>query len=451
MAKLFGTDGVRGVANVYPMTIDFASNLAVAAANLLCKQYQRVAIAKDTRVSSDMLEAALTAGFTAQGVDVLKLGVIPTPAVTALTPRLNVDLAVMITASHNPYQDNGIKLIAANGDKLTDEQTALLEQNINNPKQFEAGKIGKISTYENAISEYLEPIRQQNAGKPLQGLKIVVDCANGCFAGIMPQVFQELGAEVIALAVEPDGTNINRDCGSQHPEQMMQKVVAEKADIGIAADGDGDRIIVCDDKGNKLDGDQIIAFLSMYYQQVGKLQSNKVAATITSNPALDTFLQTLGLKCERSAVGERHVIELMKKSGANIGGEESGHIVIADFAKTGDCLVSGIILALGLKYYKRKMSEIFPLFEPMPRYRLDSKFGTVGEMQEAFNNAEFQAVVKDGQAKLGDNGRILVRKSGTEPKIQVWVWSYDEKYADLPRQISQSLSEAKGFQEQKLQ
>lgn len=446
--KWFGTDGVRGVANVFPMTADFAMRLGMAAGARVCTGRRKAAIAKDTRISGDMLEAALIAGLTSQGVDVVKLGVLPTPAVTTLTPSLNVDMAVMITASHNPYQDNGIKLIAADGSKFSDEVTAELEALVEkNQFDFAAERIGRVSEDYSLAEKYKQIALAAAEPQALAGMKIVLDCANGCFAGIMPEVFAKLGAEVIALGCQPDGLNINRDCGSQHTEAMCAKVVESGALLGIAADGDGDRIIICDEKGQRLDGDQIIAYLGQYFQNKGRLTGNTVVATIVSNPALDRFLSSLGVRCLRSAVGERYVIEEMRKAGSNIGGEESGHMVVADYSQTGDAMMAGLTVALGLKESGRKMSEIFPLFVPMPRKRVDSKFASKEEMQAAFENAEFQAAIEAGERKMEGLGRVLIRKSGTEPKIQVWVWSDNAGLAEeTNREISAVLQKMPGFE-----
>lgn len=446
--KWFGTDGVRGVANVFPMTADFAMRLGMAAGARVCTGRRKAAIAKDTRISGDMLEAALIAGLTSQGVDVVKLGVLPTPAVTTLTPSLNVDMAVMITASHNPYQDNGIKLIAADGSKFSDEVTAELEALVEkNQFDFAAERIGRVSEDYSLAEKYKQIALAAAEPQALAGMKIVLDCANGCFAGIMPEVFAKLGAEVIALGCQPDGLNINRDCGSQHTEAMCAKVVESGALLGIAADGDGDRIIICDEKGQRLDGDQIIAYLGQYFQNKGRLTGNTVVATIVSNPALDRFLSSLGVRCLRSAVGERYVIEEMRKAGSNIGGEESGHMVVADYSQTGDAMMAGLTVALGLKESGRKMSEIFPLFVPMPRKRVDSKFASKEEMQAAFENAEFQAAIEAGERKMEGQGRVLIRKSGTEPKIQVWVWSDNAGLAEeTNREISAVLQKMPGFE-----
>lgn len=450
--KLFGTDGVRGVANVYPMTADFALKLGMAAGQLVCTQRRRVAIARDTRISGEMLEAALCAGFTAAGVEVVKLGVIPTPAVTMLTPGLDVDMSVMITASHNPYRDNGIKLINAAGDKFSDVETAQIEAAIeSNDFNLDPEQIGTIKEVPDAVVPYVDKALDMFAEPhPLKGLRVVLDCANGVFSKIMPSVFKNLGAGVIALSTEPDGKNINENCGSQHIENMVETVRNAKAHLGIACDGDGDRIIICDEQGNRLDGDQIIAYLGKCLQEEGKLAGNTVVATILSNPALDRFLASLDIACVRSAVGERYVIEEMKKAGSNVGGEESGHMVLADYGKTGDAMMAGLVIAHGLLKSGKKMSEIFPLFIPMIKKRVDTRFQSKEAMLAAFELPEFQAAVKAAEQAMEGKGRVLVRKSGTEPKIQVWVWGEDAKLVDeVNRSAASVLEKAAGYDSQK--
>ncbi len=446
--KLFGTDGVRGVANVYPMTVDFAMSLAMAAAQQICLEKKRVAIAKDTRLSSDMLEAAMIAGFAAQGIDILQMGVIPTPALTVLTPKLDVDMSVMITASHNPYTDNGIKLITADGNKFSDDITSHLEERVAQGN-FEYNKdcIGSVIAYPQAVDEYVTTVlRAVKRRNPFRGVKIVVDCANGCFSKIMPAVFRKLGADIVSLACEPNGRNINDDCGSQHVEKMCAAVWENAADLGIAADGDGDRIIVCDERGKKIDGDQILAFLGQYCKSIGELNANAVVATIVSNPGLDRFLETHGIQCVRSAVGERYVIDEMRKIGANFGGEESGHMVAADYSKTGDCLVTALLFVQAFIGMNKKMSQIFPLYQPMPKLRIDSIFSDNEKMRKAYETSDFQAAIAEGEKMIGKQGRVLVRKSGTEPKIQVWVWADDAALSEQVNAIvRQPLENTEGY------
>lgn len=452
-AKLFGTDGVRGKANIYPMTAEFALKLAMAAGLTICTKEHKVAIGRDTRLSGEMLEAAMIAGFSAAGVDVVRLGVLPTPAVTTLTPDLKVDMSVMITASHNPWHDNGIKLIAADGSKFSDEVTSKLEDMIAKGEfELSPEKIGRATVEETLVNKYIvQAMSVAPEGKPLKGLRVVLDCANGVFSEIMPKVFMELGAGVIAIGNQPDGWNINKDCGSQHIEKMVETVLGAHAQLGIAVDGDGDRIIICDEKGTRLDGDQVIAFLGKYFKEKNLLKGNTVVATIVSNPALDRFLKAVGVECVRSGVGERYVIDEMKKHGSNVGGEESGHMVLSDYAKTGDSMIAALVVCLGLIDSGKKMSEIFPLFEPMYKKRVDTRFASKEEMLEAFELPEFKTAISDGEKAIEGKGRVLVRKSGTEPKIQVWVWGDDKAFADeVNRKISSVLEKAKGFESVKV-
>lgn len=436
--KLFGTDGVRGVANVYPMTADFAMKLAMAAGELVCKGKKKAAIGRDTRVSGEMLEAALTAGFTAAGVDVVRLGVLPTPAVTTLTPDLGVDMAVMITASHNPYYDNGIKLVAADGNKFSDEMTAALEEKISRGDfALSPEKIGRISEDVSAVEKYIEVAKSTApSGQPLSGLKVVLDCANGVFSAIMPEVYRELGAEVISMSCEPDGTNINKDCGSMHPQKMMAKVVESGADLGIAVDGDGDRIIVCDEKGQKVNSEQVIGFLAEYLEQKGELKGRAVVSTVLSNTALERFVRSKGLPYYSTSVGERHVVAKMKEVNGAVGGEESGHVVAMDYCKSGDALVVSLILSQGVLQSGRKMSEIFPLFAFDPFEFVNPRFESREQVKELVKNEAFVQLVEECKKEIGDEGRVVIHPSGTEPLIRVWVSGKD---AALVKKLSAKL------------
>lgn len=436
--KLFGTDGVRGVANVYPMTADFAMKLAMAAGELVCKGKKKAAIGRDTRVSGEMLEAALAAGFTAAGVDVVRLGVLPTPAVTTLTPDLGVDMAVMITASHNPYYDNGIKLVAADGNKFSDEMTAALEEKISRGDfALSPEKIGRISEDVSAVEKYIEVAKSTApSGQPLSGLKVVLDCANGVFSAIMPEVYRELGAEVISMSCEPDGTNINKDCGSMHPQKMMAKVVESGADLGIAVDGDGDRIIVCDEKGQKVNSEQVIGFLAEYLEQKGELKGRAVVSTVLSNTALERFVRSKGLPYYSTPVGERHVVAKMKEVNGAVGGEESGHVVAMDYCKSGDALVVSLILSQGVLQRGRKMSEIFPLFAFDPFEFVNPRFESREQVKELVKNEAFVQLVEECKKEIGDEGRVVIHPSGTEPLIRVWVSGKD---AALVKKLSAKL------------
>lgn len=425
--KLFGTDGVRGIANIFPMTAEFAMKLAEASAQLICTDKRRVAIGKDTRISGDMLEAAMIAGFTSQGVDVIKLGVIPTPAVTMLTPSLDVDMSVMITASHNPYHDNGIKLIAADGDKFSDEVTAALETKISAGEFVaDANLIGRVTEDKDAVQKYIAVAKSTVKGeKPLKGLKVVLDCANGAFSNILPQVYKDLGAEVIVRAAEPDGKNINFDCGSMHPEKMMELVKERHADLGIAVDGDGDRIIVSDEKGNKIKSEQVIGFLAQYLDEEGLLKGRAVVSTVLSNTALERFIAKKGWPYYSTPVGERHVIAKMKEVGGVVGGEESGHLVVLDYCKSGDALVVSLLLAAGLLKSGKKMSDIFPVFELDPFVFVNPRFESREQVKALVKEASVIKVIEDCKARIEGKGRVFVHPSGTEPLIRVWVSGND--------------------------
>lgn len=431
--KLFGTDGVRGVANEFPMTAEFAFRLAQTLSHLICTQKKRVAIGKDTRVSGDMLESALIAGFTSMGVNVIKMGVVPTPLLTAEVGSLNADMAVMITASHNPYHDNGIKLVNNSGDKFSDEKTAELEKLLTSDMVFTQNKenIGRVFEDEKSIPAYMANARSIAPNtNALKGLRVVLDCANGAFSKIMPQIFKDLGAGVITLADAPDGYNINKDCGSQHTEKMQQVVTDSHAHLGIAVDGDGDRIIICDENGARIEGDQIIAFLATYFKHENMLKGNAVVATVWSNLGLEKYLHTLGIDYYRSAVGERYVIEKMRQTGANVGGEESGHMVLSDYAKTGDALLTGLVISLGLLKSGKKMSEIFPLFAKCPCQISNLRFKSPEDVNIAFSSSIVQQVIADSEQKIKSSGSIIVRKSGTEPMIKVRVEAEDNKLVE---------------------
>lgn len=431
--KLFGTDGVRGIANQYPMTADFAFRLAQVLSRLTCTKTKRAAIAKDTRISGDMLEAAMIAGFASMGIDVIKLGVVPTPLLTAQTQNLNVDLAVMITASHNPFHDNGIKLIDSLGNKFSDKATAEIEQLLLSDTVFEYSpqSVGKVFEDETAIPAYMDCARNAAPNyNALKGLRVVLDCANGAFSKIMPQIFKDLGAGVITLADKPDGFNINKDCGSMHTENLQQAVTESHAHLGIAVDGDGDRIIICDEKGNRIDGDQIIAFLATYLHRNNLLKANAVVATVWSNLGLEKYLKTLGINYYRTAVGERYVIEKMEELGANLGGEESGHMVLSDYAKTGDALLTGLVISLGLLQEGKKMSEIFPVFEKCPCKLTTIRFNSAQETAAVMENPTIIACIEEAKSAIAGQGSVIVRKSGTEPTIKTRVEGENEAFVN---------------------
>ena len=436
--KLFGTDGVRGVANQYPMTADFATKLGTACGLEVCKNYKKVAIARDTRVSGEMLQSALTAGFLSAGIDVLLLGVLPTPALTCIVEDLDVDMAVMITASHNPYFDNGIKLIGANGDKFADEVTAKLEDMVAKADfVLSSEKLGKIVDCQEGLVMYLQKAKQFAAeDRPLSGLRVVLDCANGSFAKIMPQVFMDLGAGVICLGNEPNGYNINENCGSQHPEMMFETVKNAKAQLGIAVDGDGDRLLVCDDLGRKIPAEQLMTFMVKYLQKIGKYRGNAVVSTVLSNTAMERYIKNMGLEYYSTKVGERAIVAKMQEVGCGLGGEESGHIVWSDCCKSGDGMVNALLFCMALKDDGRKVSEIFPLFEFDPCVFVSLPVETREKVKEIANCEDVKKVVAEAEDKMRGIGRVVLHPSGTEPKIRVWVAGCDES---LVKEVSDKI------------
>lgn len=436
MAKWFGTDGIRGKANQFPIIPEFAVTLARVCGSLLCSERKKVAIARDTRISGEMLEAALSAGFAAQGIDVLLLGVLPTPALTLLTESLNVDMAVMITASHNPYTDNGIKLLNGSGGRFDDTVIASIEEAVELNRFAASAEVGRIRHLSGSAADYASLAIKALEGFRLDGLRVVLDCANGAFSEIMPEVFMNAGAGVIVIGNKPDGVNINKECGSQHTECLCDMVVKTHADLGIAVDGDGDRIIICDEAGHRLDGDQIIAFLATTLQRNGKLAHNAAVATIMSNPGLDDYLQKQGIQVYRSAVGEKNVIAKMQELKANLGGEESGHMVVSDYARTGDGMITALLVAKGYLQSGKKMSELFPVFEPYPCSETDVYFADRDEISAAVKNEEILSAVEAVRSELGSQGCVIFRKSGTEPLIKVKVMG---KNAERIRQMNETI------------
>jgi phosphoglucosamine mutase len=425
--KIFGTDGVRGRANAYPMTAANIVNLAMAVGQYFNKDKKRhrVVIGKDTRRSGYLLENALTAGFTSAGMDVFALGPMPTPAVGRLTHSMRADIGVMISASHNPHYDNGIKFFGPDGYKLSDAAEAEIEQIMESEvAPVDALDIGRVTRLNDAGGRYVEYAKTTLAdGVRLRGLKVVLDCANGAAYKTAPEVLWELGAEVIPIGVNPNGYNINKGCGSTSPEQAALAVVENKADIGICLDGDADRIAVIDETGAVVDGDQIMALLATSWAQSGRLKHNTLVATVMSNLGLERFLQGQGIALERTPVGDRYVVETMRKGGFNLGGEQSGHIVMTDYATTGDGLVAGLQFLAQLKESGCKASELARRFDPVPQILENVRFapGSV-----PLDDANVQAAIAEGEARLAQTGRLLIRKSGTEPLIRVMGESEDE-------------------------
>lgn len=423
--KYFGTDGIRGQANTPPMTADMALKVAMATAYVLRTmqnggQMDRVVIGKDTRLSGYMLEQAMAAGFVAMGMDVILTGPIPTPAVAMLTRSLRADVGVMISASHNPYQDNGIKLFGGDGYKLSDALESEIEAAIDmdqNALLPSADAIGKASRLDDAPGRYIEFLKRTlPRGETLSGLKIVVDCAHGAAYKIAPQLLWELEAEVITIGNHPNGRNINEGCGATDTKALQEHVVREGADIGIALDGDADRLIVVDEKGQRIDGDQIMALLAVTKKAQGFLQGGALVATVMSNLGMELFLKSQEIELIRTGVGDRYVVEAMREKGINLGGEQSGHVVMSDFSTTGDGLIAALqVLSIVAKSGK-PASAVCSMFEALPQVLQNVRY-TNGS--QPLDDASVQEAIKKAEEILAGNGRLLIRASGTEPVIRV--------------------------------
>jgi phosphoglucosamine mutase len=428
MRRLFGTDGIRGTANREPVTAMTMLRLAMAAGAHFTRgdHRHRVVIGKDTRLSGYMLEPALTAGFIAMGMDVILLSPLPTPAVAMLTRSLRADLGVMISASHNPYEDNGIKLFGPDGYKLSDAVEMTIEKRMDDEAALvpaKPGALGRAQRLDDARGRYTEFVKNSVAkGLSLDGLKIVVDCANGAAYKVAPTVLWELGAEVVPMAVSPDGYNINRDCGATSIEALARRVVDERADLGIALDGDADRVILIDEKGAAIDGDQILAIIAGAWAKAGRIKGDRVIATVMSNLGLEQYLAKIGLQLERVAVGDRYVVERMREGGFNLGGEQSGHVVFGDYSTTGDGLMAALQVLAVTVPMREPASIACRRFKAMPQ-RLENVRVNGGDV---LTQPPVQRAIRDGEAALGSKGRILVRKSGTEPVVRVMVEGEDE-------------------------
>ncbi|MDM7932388.1 phosphoglucosamine mutase [Tabrizicola sp.] len=427
--KLFGTDGVRGRANSWPMTAELALKLGAAAGRYFRRDgsaAHRVVIGKDTRLSGYMLENALTAGLTSTGMNVLLLGPVPTPAVGYLTRSMRADLGVMISASHNPHQDNGIKFFGPDGFKLSDaaeaEIEAMLEGDIAPAKPENIGRAKRIEDGRGRYQEFVKTSFPN--GLRLDGLKVVIDCANGAAYKAAPEVLWELGAEVIAVGVAPNGTNINDRCGSTHPETAAEAVVAHGAHVGIALDGDADRVMILDETGRVADGDQIMALLAARWADDGRLAGGALVATVMSNLGLERFLQARGLRLERTSVGDRHVVERMRAGGYNLGGEQSGHIVMTDYATTGDGLLAGLQFLAEMVRTGQPASTLTRNFETVPQLLRNVRYPDGAQPLDA---KAVQQVIAANTDRIKGLGRILIRKSGTEPLIRVMAECEDEE------------------------
>ncbi len=418
--KLFGTDGVRGRANA-AITPELALKLGQAAGLVFQRgeHRHRVVIGKDTRLSGYMIETALVAGFTSVGMDVLLLGPMPTPAVAMLSRSMRADLGVMISASHNPYDDNGIKLFGPDGYKLSDEVEQEIERLMGadlSKRLAKSADIGRAKRIDGVHDRYIEfAKRTLPRNLSLEGLRIVIDCAHGAAYKVAPMALWELGADVVSIGVDPNGFNINHECGSTAPQACMQKVREVRADIGIALDGDGDRVVIVDENSHLVDGDQVLAVIAESWKEDGRLSGNGVVATVMSNLGLERHLASLGLKLVRAPVGDRYVIDQMREQGFNVGGEPSGHIILSDYATTGDGLVTALQLLAVVKKSGQPVSKVCHRFDPLPQVLRNVRY-TSGKPLE---NAKVRSAIKNAERKLNGQGRLVVRPSGTEPVIRV--------------------------------
>lgn len=426
--RLFGTDGIRGTANAEPMTAETALRLGQAAGLLFTRgpHRHRVVIGKDTRLSGYMIEPALTAGFIGAGMDVTLVGPLPTPAIAMLTRSLRADLGVMISASHNPFQDNGIKLFGPDGFKLSDNTErqieALMDADLGR-RLASAAKLGRAARLDDAAGRYIEAAKATfPRGLRLDDLKIVIDCANGAAYRVAPTVLWELGATVIPVGVAPDGFNINCGCGSTKPEFLCSQVVEHGAHLGLALDGDADRLLISDEHGELIDGDQILGLIARSWAGTDRLRGSGIAATVMSNLGLERFLSGHRLVLERTQVGDRYVAERMRAQGMNVGGEQSGHVILSDFATTGDGLVAALQVLAVVVEQGRAASEVCRVFTPLPQRLKNVRFAGTSPL----GDVQIQAAIRSAEATLNGHGRLLIRESGTEPMIRVMAEAEDE-------------------------
>ncbi len=451
--KYFGTDGIRGPANNGALTPAFLTKIAQATA-YVCKKREHslqptVVIGKDTRLSSYMVESALASGFLSAGMKVIYLGPVPTPAVPMFIRSLRADLGVMISASHNPPEDNGIKFFNSKGYKLCDEKESEVESLLDTPNFQEkilvsSNQLAKAKRLEDSQGRYVEYAKNTfPRGVRLDGLKIVLDCANGAAYKIAPQALWELGAEIIPIGVTPDGTNINVECGATATENLRARVIQEKADIGIALDGDGDRVIIIDEQGQTINGDAIIALIALYWKEKQKLKSDAVVGTVMSNLGLERFLDGIGLKLIRTKVGDRYVVDAMCKHGYKIGGEQSGHVILSDYATTGDGLITALQFLAIMCEKKLPASTIGRPFVPVPQILKNVRVKKAPS--EILDHPDVKSALKAGEDQLGSSGRILVRKSGTEPLIRVMVEGDNEALITcVSKDLAKTISDLSG-------
>ncbi len=440
--KYFGTDGIRGLVNGRKLIPELALKVGMATGLSFRRgeHRHRVVIGKDTRRSGYMIENALTAGFTAVGMDVFLLGPMPTPAVAMLTRSLRADLGVMISASHNPFEDNGIKLFRSDGYKLSDSMEHEIEKLIDSdltPRLAQGRDIGRAKRIEEAQTRYVEYAKRtlpRNAD--FTGLRVVVDCANGAAYKVAPDALWELGAEVFSVGVDPDGFNINEKCGSTSPQRLAEKVRELRADIGIALDGDADRVLIIDEKGEIIDGDQLMATIARSWRERDQLRGGGISATVMSNLGLERHLEDMGLKLERTKVGDRYVLESMRANGHNIGGEQSGHIILSDFTTTGDGLVAALQILQVMQSENKPVSEVCNNFEKVPQLLQNVKFRGGKPLEDKL----VKQVIRESQERLGDGGRLVIRLSGTEPLIRIMGQSDDQALvATVVGQISAAI------------
>jgi phosphoglucosamine mutase len=434
--KLFGTDGVRGRANAEPMTPETVMRLGIAAGRHFINGHRRhtVVIGKDTRLSGYMLEPALTAGFVSVGMDVIIVGPIPTPGIAMLTRAMRCDLGVMISASHNPYEDNGIKLFGPDGYKLSDTIEAQIENDMASDlghARVNSGDLGRAIRLEDAGGRYIEYAKNTfPRGLRLDGLKVVVDCANGAAYKVAPTVFWELGAEVIKVGVSPDGFNINRDCGSLYPAHLCEMVTSHGAHLGIALDGDADRVLFCDEKGHMVDGDQVLALIAGHWHRTNQLNGEAVVATIMSNLGLERYLRAQGLKLLRTKVGDRYVVEQMRSGNYNLGGEQSGHIIMGQHATTGDGIIAALQVLAAIVEGGKTASETLRLFRPVPQLLRNVKLTAGANADAVLELKTVQQAIAASEQRLNGRGRLVIRKSGTEAVIRIMAEGDDAKEVD---------------------
>ncbi|NWG52682.1 MAG: phosphoglucosamine mutase [Hydrogenophilaceae bacterium] len=443
----FGTDGIRGTANAHPMTPEIALRVGLAAGKRFMSKDERrhlVVIGKDTRLSGYMIEPALVAGFTAVGMDVRLFGPLPTPAVAMMTRSLRADLGVMISASHNKYADNGIKLFGPDGYKMSDADEVEIERLMAEPldKGLAApAKLGRAQRIDDAQARYVEIVKATFPKKlKLAGLRVVIDAANGAGYKVAPTALYELGAEVIPIGVEPNGFNINQECGSTDTRALREAVLKYRADIGVALDGDADRVLIMDEKGQLVDGDQLMALIAGAWKKAGALSKPGIVATLMSNLGLERYLKKNGMTLERTQVGDRYVVEAMRAKGYNVGGEQSGHIILSDFSTTGDGLIAALQVLAALVEAERPVSEVCHLFEPAPQLLENVRFKNGAAPLE---NEKVQETIRAAEKRLGAKGRIVVRKSGTEPLVRIMAEGDDEALVqDVVGEIANAVRDA---------